>query len=70
MAGTPLPAQALIYAWMCPFNDLPSIKGEHRLLGLDFDPDILFGTQTMGIVATGQRGVKSRQVQTVTKFCK
>jgi len=70
MAGSLLLASALLHAWMCPFNDPPTVKGDHHLLGLDFDPEIHFGTKTTGIVATGQRGAKSRQAQTVTKYCK
>jgi len=29
MAGCPLMAEALLSAWMCPFNDPPTIKGDH-----------------------------------------
>ncbi len=42
MAGTNLLAVALQHAWMFPFW-LPSlIKGNHHMLGLNFDPDLLF----------------------------
>jgi len=70
MAGSPLTAEALLSAWMCPFNDPPTIKGDHRLLGLDFDPDILFGATTAALATNEQRGTHSRQPQTVTKYCK
>jgi len=55
---------------MCPFNYPPTIKGDHRLLDVDLDQDILFGTSTEKIVTPSQRGVKSKQEQMVQKFCK
>jgi len=70
MAGSPLIVEALTSAWMCPFNHPPTIKGDHRLLGVDLDHEILFGTPTAEIIQHGQRGVNSRQEQTVHKFCK
>jgi len=39
-------------------------------MGLDFDPNILFGGTTIPIARLSQRGVNSRHPQTVTKFCK
>ncbi len=70
MAGSPLTVDALVSAWMCPFNDPPTIKGDHRLMGLDFDMDILFGTSNTTLANLGQRGAKSRQAQMVNKYCK
>jgi len=43
MLGSRLLSMALIHAWMHPFGNPHLIKGDHRLLGLDFSPDILFG---------------------------
>jgi len=63
-------ASALLHAWMCPFNDLLTIKGDHQLVGVDLDPEILFGTAMTPLAISEQWGAKSRQVQTVTKFCK
>jgi len=59
MAGSPLLTNALLHAWMCPFNDPAMVKGNHHLLGLDFGPEICFRTKTMGIVITGQQKVKA-----------
>jgi len=70
IAGSPLPATALRHAWIHPFHEPAPIKGDHRLLGVDFDPDILFGSNVAPIDDLGQRGVNSRHPQTVTKFCK
>jgi len=70
IAGSPLPATALRHAWIHPFYKPAPIKGDHRLLGVDFDPDILFGSSVAPIDDLGQRSVNSRHPQTVTKFCK
>jgi len=43
IAGSPLVATALLHAWMHPFGDPVLIKGDHRLLGIDLDPEVLFG---------------------------
>jgi len=55
---------------MHPFNEPAQIKGDHRLLGVDFDPELLFGSSIAPIEDLGQRGVNSRHPQTVQKFCK
>jgi len=70
MAGFPLMANTLLYAWMCPFSNPPTIKGDHRLMGLDFNPEILFETLTTALANLGQCGAKSWQIQMVTKYCK
>ncbi len=70
ITGSPLPATALCYAWIYPFYEPAPIKGDHRTLGVDFDPDILFGSSIAPIDDLGQRGVNSRHPQMVTKFCK
>jgi len=41
--GSPLFAQALQAAWYLPFGHPVTLPGDHRLLGLAFDIDILFG---------------------------
>jgi len=41
ITGTTLLAEALTLAWILPFGMPPLIKGDH-LLGIDFNPDILF----------------------------
>jgi len=70
IAGSPLPAEALCHAWMHPFNEPAQIKGDHQLLGVDFDPELLFGSSIAPIEDLGQRGVNSRHPQTIQKFCK
>jgi len=54
MAGSPLAVSAVIHAWMSPFGYPAMIKGVHRLLGIEFDPDILFGNCTTSLAAFGQ----------------
>jgi len=70
MLGSRLLSTALLHAWMLPFGEPHLIKGDHRLLGLDFSPDILFGGQaahpTTGLV----RGINSRNELQVPKYCK
>jgi len=46
MLGSPLLATALQHAWILPFGEPALIEGNHRLLGLDFLPTILFGSTT------------------------
>jgi len=70
IAGSPLVAEALIHAWICPFGNPAVIKGNHRLLGVDLDPDMLFGNATAIPASMTIRGVSSHQEQKVTKFCK
>jgi len=67
---SPLTTNTLLYTWMCPFGDPPTIKGDHWLLGLKFDPEILFGSSTDALTALGTHEVKSHQLQTITKYCK
>jgi len=70
MLGSPLLASALTKAWILPFGDPPTIKGDHRLLGLDFSPTILFGSTTSELSLGPTRGVNSKNDQHVQKFCK
>jgi len=70
MAGSILLAMALSHAWIMPFAKLPFIKGNHRLLGLDFNLSILFGGMLATPAAGILRGVNSQDKQNVTKFCK
>jgi len=66
----PCVAEAMTAAWMHPFHDPAMIKGDHRLLGIDLDPDILFGTKLHPPMPVALRGVNSRHPQKVHKFCK
>jgi len=68
MAGSPLAATATTAAWIHPFGDPGSIKGDHRMSGIDFNPDILFGTPAISTHTMPRRGVHSRHDQTVNKF--
>jgi len=70
MAGSPRIAEALTAAWMHPFHDPATIKGNHRLLGIDLDPDILFGSKLHQPMPMTLRGVHSQHPQKVHKFCK
>jgi len=69
MAGTPLCAMALQHTWILPFGMPPMIKGDHHLLGLDFDMDILFGSLPNPMSAI-PRGVNSNHKLQILKFCK
>jgi len=53
-----------------PLWYLASIKGDHRLLGIDLDPNVLFGNVIAPPMQLLTHGVNSRQTQKVTKFCK
>jgi len=69
MLSTALFAAATTATWMLPFGDLPLLKGDHRLLGMDFHPGILFGSTPLS-PATGMiRGVNSRHEQHALQFC-
>jgi len=69
MAGSPLAVAAMTAAWIHSFDDPGPIKGNHRMLGINFNPDILFGTQTILPVKMLRKGVHSHHDQTVNKFC-
>jgi len=70
MAGSPLLASALTSAWILPFGEPSLLKGDHRLLGLEFSPDVLFGSTTATLVAPLLRGIDSRNDQHVHQFNK
>jgi len=70
LIGSPLLVTALQYAWILPFGEPAMIKGDHRLLGLDFSPTILFGSTTETPSVTLLRGVNSKHDQQVQHFCK
>jgi len=70
MAGSPLFVEAMVAAWIHPFHDPVMIKGDHCMLGIDFDKDILFGNSMSPLASPQLRGVNSRHPQKVTKFCK
>jgi len=69
MAGTQLLADAIHYAWILPFGMPALIKGDHRLLGIDFDPDILFGTKPATPAPSLLCGVNSNNELHIKKFC-
>jgi len=69
IVGSPLLASALVHAWILPFGDPPLIKGNHRLLGLDFSPEILFGNNTHSPAPGLLHGVNSKNDQHVTQYC-
>jgi len=70
IAGSPRVVEALVHAWICPFGYPATIKGDHHLLGVDLNPDVLFGTAvTLPMQLTTHR-VHSKHPQKVTKFCK
>jgi len=70
MIGSPLLATALMHTWILPFGEPQLIKGNHRLLGLDFSPTLLLGSTTVtpstGLVC----GINSCNDQQVQKYCK
>jgi len=70
IVGTPGIAQALKRAWILPFGLPPLSKGDHRLLGIDFDPEILFGTSPATLATAIIRGVNSKHELHTLKFCK
>jgi len=70
IAGTPLCASAIRRAWILPFGMPPTIKGDHCLLGLDFDTNLLFGSSPTNPMPVTLRGVKSNHKLHVMKFCK
>jgi len=67
--GSPCVAAAMVHAWICPFGEPAMIKGDHRLLGIDFDPEVLFGNAIAPPITMVRRGVHSRHEQKVTTFC-
>jgi len=60
MIGSLLFAMALIHACILPFGVPALIKGDHCLLGLDFDPDTLFGNPPSDPAAPNTQGVNSQ----------
>ncbi len=63
--GSPLLALALVHTWILPFGEPPMIKGDHRLLGLDFSPNILFGSNTTSPDPGITHGINSKNDQHV-----
>jgi len=60
IAGSPLVASALLHAWMHPFGDPVMIKGDHRLLGIGLDPEVLFGNAKLTLYQQPTCGTNSR----------
>jgi len=69
IVGSPLLASALVHAWILPFGAPPLIKGDHRLLGLDFSPEILFGNNTHSLALGLLHGINSKNDQHVRQYC-
>ncbi len=66
--GSPGFAEALTGAWMLPFGLPPTLTGDHRTLGLEFDHDVLFGLKIPYNDAIISHGVYSNAYPTVRKF--
>jgi len=66
--GSQLFIDALVGAWMMPFGEPHMINGDHRMLGLDFDHDILFGNKIPVPDPVITRGVYSNDMPTVREF--
>jgi len=59
IVGSPRVTDTLIHAWICPFGHPATIKGDHRLLGIDLDPEVLFGNATVLQMLMAHRGANS-----------
>jgi len=70
IAGTPMCALALCGTWILPSSMPPTIKGDHHLLGLNFDTDLLFGSSLTNPMPTTPWGINSNHELHVLKFCK
>jgi len=70
MLDSPLLASALINACFLPFGEPHLIKGDNRLLGLDFSLNILFGGCTETPAPSLMRGLNSQNELQVPKYCK
>jgi len=70
MVGSLCVTEALIHAWIRLFGHPATIKGDHHLLGIDLELEVLFGNATTPPMTHIPRGVNSRYPQKVTKFCK
>ncbi len=70
IAGSPLVVSALLHTWIHPFGDPVCIKGDHHLLGIDLDPEVLFGNVAPSPYLMQICGTNSQHPQKVTKFCK
>jgi len=66
--GTQGFAQALKAAWMLPFGLPPTLTGDHRTLGLEFDHGVLFGRKLPPTVPSAHQGIFSTAYSTVRKF--
>jgi len=66
--GTKLFIDALTGAWILPFGLPSTIPGDHRMLGIDFDQDILFGNKLPLPSIPSARGVYSNDQTAVREF--
>jgi len=67
---SPLVMAALLHAWIHPFGDPATIKGDHCLIGIDLNPEVLFGQAYLRPCDQQVRGTNSRYAHKVNKFCK
>jgi len=70
IVGSPGVVKALVHAWISPFGHQAVIKGDHHLLGVDLDPNILFGSTVTIPMLLSTCSVQSKHPQKVMKFCK
>jgi len=68
--GTSIFVQALQAAWYLPFGCPSLLPGDHRLLGMAFNMDILFGHKLPDPNTPQYRGVHSNTETTVKRFSK
>jgi len=68
--GPPPLSQALTAAWYLPFCSPITFPGDHCLLGMEFDMDILFSHKLPGPTTLQQCGVYSNTETTVKEFSK
>jgi len=68
--GSTIFVQALTAAWYLPFGHPVMLPRDHRLLGMAFDTDILFGYKLPDPQQPQQRGAHSNTKTTVKRFSK
>jgi len=66
--GTKLFVDTLLGAWFFPFGIPITLPGDHHMLGLDFDHDILFGHKLPIPPKAPEQGIYSNDIPTIRKF--
>jgi len=69
IVGSLCAVAAMVHAWICPFREPAMIKGNHHLLSIDFDPEVLFGNAIIPPITMMCHGVNSCHEQKVITFC-